>query len=182
MKNLFAHHGEDGLGFLERLGVSANHEKQLTLFCAPVAAGDRCVEKTRAAFGAGRGDPAGEGGRDSARVHVDGAAFEGLHGAGGAPKDFFESGRIADHGEEEIGSGGNFLRGFGEPGAGSDEFIGAGSGAVPDGERVAGFQEIHAHGTAHEAESDESDFLGSGGGFQRKPPRKRRARSAPVFP
>jgi hypothetical protein len=34
---------------------------------------------------------------------------------------------------------------------------------------VAGFQEIHAHGTAHQAETDESDFIGSGG-FQRKPP------------
>src|SRR5882672_4692190 len=130
MKNLFAHHGEDGLGFLERLGIAADHEKQFTLFCAPVAAGDRRVEKARAAFGAGRSDFAGESGRDSAGVYVDGAALEGLHGTGRAPENFFEGGRIADHGEKEIGSGGNFLRGFGELGAGSDELISTGTGAV----------------------------------------------------
>src|ERR1700693_1103910 len=108
MKNLFAHHGKDGLGFLERIGVSTDHEEQLTLFCAPVAAGDRCIEKTRAALRAGRGDLASENGRDGAGVYVNGAALEGLYGAGGAPKDFFKGGWIADHGEKEIGSGSNF--------------------------------------------------------------------------
>src|SRR6202040_3378261 len=124
MKNLFTHHGEYGLGFLERLGVSTDHKKQLTLFCAPVSTGDRRIEKTRAALGTGCGNFARERRRDGAGVDVDAAALEGLHSTGGAPENFFEGGRIADHGEEKIGSGGNFLRGFGELGAGSDEFIG----------------------------------------------------------
>src|SRR4029077_14842287 len=116
MKNLFAHHGENGVGVFQSGRVAAGHEKQFTFFGAPVAAGDWGIEEARAAFGAGRGDFAGEGGRDGAGVNVNAAALEGLHGAGWAPENFFESGRIADHGEKKVGSGDDFLRGFCELG------------------------------------------------------------------
>ncbi len=155
--------------------VAANHENQLTFLGAPVTAGHGRVEKTHAVFGAGGGNFTGKGGRNCAGIDVGAAALERLHGAAGSPENFFEGGRIADHGEEKIGSGSDFLRGFGELGAGRDEFLGARGGAVPDRKRVAGLDEIHAHGATHQAETNKSHFWGGCGGFQRRPPRTRRA-------
>src|SRR5213082_3107058 len=53
------------------------------------------------------------------------------------------------------------------------QFIGARRRAVPNGERVAGLDEVHAHGTAHQAETDEPDLFG--GEIQESPPRRRLA-------
>jgi len=118
------------------------HEEELAFFGAPIAAGNGASENARA-LGRGSGDFASEAGEIVwSRRRC--AALESFDGAGGAPEDFFEGGRIADHGEKKVGRGGNLLWRFGELGAGGDEFICAGRGAVPDGERVASLQEIHA--------------------------------------
>src|SRR2546429_8097138 len=62
---------------------------------------------------------------------------------------------------------------FCEFGPGGNQFIGARRRAVPNGERVAGLDEVHAHGTAHQAETDEPDLFG--GEIQESPPRRRLA-------
>ena len=159
VKQLFAHDAENWLGLFQRCGIAANHENEFAFFGAPIAASDGCVEKAHAAFGAGSDDFTRKGRRHGAGIHVNAAALERLHGAAVAPENLFERRGIANHGEKKIGSGGNFLRRFGELGSGSDEFVSARSGAVPNGERVAGFDEVHAHGAAHEAESDKADVL-----------------------
>src|SRR6266852_1326205 len=79
---------------------------------------------TGAAFGAGSGNLAREGGRNGTGVGVDGAALESGQRTLRAPENFFEGGWIADHGEKKIRGSGDFLRGFCEYGARRDEFIG----------------------------------------------------------
>src|SRR5439155_21847667 len=59
VKPFLAHDTKDGFHVLKRTGVAANHEKQLTLFCAPIAARDWRVQKMHPAFRASRGDLAG---------------------------------------------------------------------------------------------------------------------------
>ena len=154
VKQLFAHDVEDRLGFPERFGIAANHEDKFAFLGAPITAGDRRVEKANAALGARCSDFAGKRGRNSTRIDVNAATLETLHRATGTPQNFFDGGGIADHGEKKIGSRGDFLGRFGEPCVSGDEFVGARSRAVPDSERVAGLDEIHAHGPAHKAEPD----------------------------
>ncbi len=170
MKQFLPHHAKDGFGIFQCGGIAADHEHQLALLRAPVAAGNGRIQKTHTAFGAGRGNLAGERRRDRAGVHVNAAAFERLHGAAGSPEDFLEGGRITNHGEKEVSGRGDILRGFCKRRAGGHEFVGTRSGAIPDGERMAGLDEIHAHGAAHQTETNESNFSGSASGFQRVPP------------
>src|SRR5712664_3156173 len=120
VKPFLAHHAEDGLGVLQRGCVAADHEKQFAFLGAPIAAGDGRVQKTHTAFYAGGGNFAGERRGNGAGIDVGAAALERLHGAAGSPEDFFEGGRIADHGDKKIGSGSTFLRRFGELGSGGD--------------------------------------------------------------
>src|SRR4029077_4673407 len=123
----------------------------------------------------------GKSGRNCAGIDVGAAALERLHGAAGSPENFFEGRRITDHGEEKVRRGGDFLRRFGEFRPCGNEFLRARGGAVPDRKRVAGLDEIHAHRATHQAQTNESNFFGSCGGFQRMPPRKQRVRSASVM-
>ena len=135
-------------------------------FGAPVAAGDGSIEEADVALGAGAGDPASECGRNSAGVNIGAAGLEARKGAGirgvRAPEDAFEGWRIADDGDEDVRGGAHFPGGLRELRAHGYEFVGARSGAIPDGEREAGLEKIHTHGLAHEAESDESNFCFGG--------------------
>src|SRR6202040_353374 len=75
----------------------------------------------------------------------------------GAPENFFKRGRIADDRDQNIGGGGGFFGRSCEARSRSDKRVGARRGAVPYDQRKSGFQKIVAHGTAHEAKSDEAD-------------------------
>ena len=171
MKPFLAQYAEEGFDVLQSVGVTSDHENQLAFLGAPVTAGDRRIEKTHAAFGRGGGNFSGERRGNGAGIDVGAAALERLHSAARSPEDFFEGGRITDYGEEKVGGSGDLLRGFCEGCTCRDELTGARGGAIPDRERVAGLDEIYAHGATHQAETKQSNFCGADSGFQRRPPR-----------
>ncbi len=159
MEEFFAHRAKNWACRFEGGGIAADHEDEFAFFRTPRAAGDRRVEEANSSGGRGSRDFSGEGGRDSAGVNVDGAFFERREGGfvAAIPEDVFEGGRIADDGEKDVGSGGDFARRSGELCASGDERIGARCGTVPDDKRKARFEKIVAHGEPHEAETDKTD-------------------------
>ena len=156
MKKFFAHGAKDRACGFEGGSIAANHEDEFTFFRAPGAARDRRVEEADSAGRGCVGDFAGESGRDSAGVDVDCAFLERGEGrfVAAIPQDFFKGGRIADDGEEDVGSGGDFARRSGALCASRNERIGARGGAVPHNKGKSRFEEIVAHGKTHEAEAD----------------------------
>src|SRR5215472_16254231 len=173
VKQFLAHDTENGLGFLQGFFVAANHKNKFAFFGAPIPAGDGRIEETHAARRTSGGDSASQAGGDGAGVDINAAALERAHGARVAPKHLFKGGRVAHHGEQKVRGGRHFLGRFREFGPGGNQFIGARRRAVPNGKRIAGLDEVHAHGTAHQAETDEPDLFGSG--IQESPPRRRLA-------
>ena len=99
--------------------------------------------------------------RDRARIDEECSFAQGSErariGTCGTEEDFFERGRIADDGDEDVGLRGGFAGIRGEFGAGADEVVGFGFGTVPDGEGETGAEEILRHGFAHQAQAYESD-------------------------
>src|SRR5207245_11410824 len=137
-------------------GFSTDDEEEFALFGAPGAASDRGIEKTDASSGLGFGDFAREGGRDGAGVDIDRAFLEGSESAAGfwigAPQDFFERGRIADDGDEDVGSCGGFFGRSGETRARGNERVAARGGAGPHDEREPGVEQVVTPRTDHATE------------------------------
>src|ERR1700730_16367304 len=148
MKYFFAHDFEDGIGFAQSFGFAAHHENEVAFARPPIAPGNRSIQEANAAFGAGDGNFAGKLRGNGAGVDVDAAGTEVGEDAfiSLTPQNGFKRRGIADNGEQKVAGSGNFAWIFRQFGAGGNEFIGAGGGAVPDGKRVAGLQQVHAHG------------------------------------
>lgn len=101
------------------------------------------------------GDFGGEGGFRGSHVDEDSAGAEGGEGAGGGvEEDGADVGGVADDGEDDVGAGGEGVGVGGEVGAEVEEGLGLGRSTVEDGERVAGPDEVGAHGLAHDACAD----------------------------
>jgi len=156
MKKFFAHDAKDWACGFEGGSLAANHEDKFAFFRAPCAARYGRVEEADSGGNGCGGDFAREGGRDGTGVDVDSPFLKrGERGFVAAiPEDFFESRRVADDGEEDVGSGGDFARRSGALCASRDKRIGARGVAVPHNKRKSRFEEIVAHGKTHEAEPD----------------------------
>lgn len=92
-------------------------------------------------------------------VDDDGVGVEG--GEEGIENEGFDVGGVADHGENDVRSGGKVGRGIDELSAEGEEGGGFGGGAGVDGDGVAGGDEARNHGAAHYADAYPSN-AGSG--------------------
>jgi hypothetical protein len=165
VKDFFAHSGKNRARGFQCFRFAADHKEQFAFLGAPSTASDRRIKKVDACRFCGGSDFAREGGRDRAGVNVNRSFFQRSEGATGlavgvrtrTPQNFFERGRIADDCDQNVGGSGSFFGRSCETSPRSDQRVGAGCGAVPYDQRKSGSEKIVAHGTAHEAKSDEAD-------------------------
>src|SRR3989449_3452357 len=104
MEPALAHGTEHRLGALASFRIAADHESELAFFRPPGAAGDRGIEESHAARLARCGNAPRQGGRDGARIQIRAALAKSIERALRPPKHFFERRRIADDGNEHVGS------------------------------------------------------------------------------
>ena len=96
---------------------------------------------------------------------MEGVFWQGGEDAVFAVGDGFQGVVGCDHGEGDLRGLDGLRGGFGFAGAEGDEVGGFASGAVIEGEAVAGFDEVGGHADAHLAEAEEGDvhFFGAPG-------------------
>lgn len=167
----FAEEREDRREAADGGFVAAGEDREGGVLGAAIAAGDGGVDGGAGDGGGGAGDFDGEGGVGGGHVDDGAARAEaGEDAGGGVEDDVADVGGVADDGENDVGLGGDGVRGGGPVGAQVKERLGFGLGSGEDGQGVAGFDEMAAHGPAHHAGADPAhtgvrgtDWLGGDG-------------------
>ena len=154
--------GEDGDGAVKALSCAADHDGESGLLCADGSAGHGRVEHFDAECLGALGDLAGEGGIVGGHVYEEESVVRALKDAVFARDDLDDGGRVGEHGDEDVGLGGELGGRGGGACALRDEFIHCVLTAVVDDEGVTGAEEMLRHGFAHESETDEADGLHKG--------------------
>ena len=150
------HDGERGI---ERVLRPADHNRQLAVLGAGLAAGDGCIQHADAALAASGCQLAGDIGRHCAVVDIDGA-FTHCRDRPVRPKRHLQHIRIVtDTGQHDVRpfGGGSRCRGMTaamllHPG------LGLCGSAVVDGHIVTGGGDMSCHGIAHDPKPEKCDF------------------------
>ena len=145
------------LHLVERARIPADHDRQRPADRANLAAADRRVEHRRAERGGALGQPLGHVGRDAARVNQNGAAlYRAEHTV--RPLEHLLDVRAVGHHRDDAGRlARDIRRRRRRSRAGGNQVVHRWTAPAVDDERVASLEEIFRHGTAHEAEPDESN-------------------------
>ncbi len=152
-----AEFGEEGKGAVKGVLCAADHDGKGGLLCGDDSARYGRVEHFDAERLGAPGELAREGGVVGGHVNEEESIVRGLKDAVCARDDLFDSGRVGEHGDDNIGLGGELGGGRGGACAVRDELLYCVLTAVVDEERIAGAEEMLRHGFAHESESDEAD-------------------------
>ena len=155
---------QHGLGLGEVLGVAADHERELAVLGAGLAAGHRRVEEADAALLGGRVELARDRGRGGGVIHKHRA---GLHAGERAVRSERHGFHVLvvphAHHHEARALGGFARRGRGLATVLFSPLLGLGGGAVEHGDDVALGREVPGHGEAHHAKAKERDGEGRRG-------------------
>jgi hypothetical protein len=129
---------DDGSGLVEGGLIAADHDSQLAVLGAGLAARDWGVEEGEAGFGRGGTQGASDAGRGRRVVDEDGASLHSKERAVGADGDFAQIVVVADAGEYDVLASSGIARG-GSCGAPilAGPFFGLCGGAIVDGDFVA---------------------------------------------
>jgi len=149
--------GEDWQGAVKALSCAADHDGEGGLLRADGSAGHGRVEHFDAECLGALGELAREGGIVGGHVNEEESVVRAVKDAVFARDDLIYGGRVGEHGDDNIGLGGELGGGRGGACALRDELLYCVLTAVVDNERIAGAEEMLRHGFAHESETDEAD-------------------------
>ncbi len=142
---------------------AAAHHGQHAVFCASLAAGDRCIDELKAALGRLRVELPGNLGRSGGVIDKNGAGLHARERAVGTDRDRAQVVIVADAGHHEILA---FRRGLRRGGRLAAEFPGPGLRfcrvAIVHRDVMTTFgNEMPRHGESHDAETEKCDFCHS---------------------
>jgi hypothetical protein len=155
--DVLAHQLEQRFDLVEGAFRSADHDGQAGGLGADIAARHRRVQVVAAQVVDAGGELLGFQRRDRTHVDDDLARLQSFGNAAGAEQGRFDMGSVGDHGDDHLGLFRHLAAGAALPGALVEQVLRRGAQVV-DIQLVPGLDQMTGHGSAHDAETDETNL------------------------